>query len=107
MLTFGSPLDKTAFLFRTKGSTDELSQAAAAAWQPMIRAYGFRPAKWINIWSWFDIVSAPLHYYDVPGNAGGAQRIMNITDAEAFVPLVAHTEYWNDDLLGDTMYREL
>jgi hypothetical protein len=107
MLTFGSPLDKTAFLFRTKGSTDELSQAAAAAWQPMIRAYGFRPEKWINIWSWFDIVSAPLHYYDVPGAAGGGKRIKNITDGEAFVPLVAHTEYWNDDLLGDTMYREL
>jgi hypothetical protein len=107
MLTFGSPLDKTAFLFRTKGGTDELGQAAAAAWQPMIRAYGFRPAKWINIWSWFDIVSAPLHYYDVPGTAGGGKRIQNITDAEAFVPLVAHTEYWNDDLLGDTMYREL
>ncbi|MGO9641058.1 MAG: hypothetical protein ACLP1Y_07135 [Candidatus Acidiferrales bacterium] len=107
MLTFGSPLDKVAFLFRTKGNTDELREAAAAAWQPLIRKYGFRPAEWVNIWSWFDIVSANLRFYDDPSGAGAGKRVVNKTDPEAFVPLVAHTEYWNDDLLGDTMYGAL
>jgi len=107
MLTFGSPLDKVAFLFRTKGNTDELREAAAAAWQPLIREYGFRPAEWVNIWSWFDIVSANLRFYDDPSAAGAGKRVVNKRDPEAFVPLVAHTEYWNDDLLGDTMYGAL
>ncbi len=109
LLTFGSPLDKVAFLFRTKGNTDELREAAASAAQPLICDYAFRPAKWINIWSWFDIISGKLHYYDNPDGAGGGKRVAdnNIFDKEAFIPLVAHTEYWHDDLLGDTLYENL
>ena len=42
LLTFGSPLDKTAFLFRIKGGTDELREAAAANWQPLIRVWQHR-----------------------------------------------------------------
>jgi hypothetical protein len=50
-----------------------------------------------------------LHYYDDPGGAGGGRGVVdnNRFDKEAFIPLAAHTEYGNDDLLGDTMYNEL
>ncbi len=107
LLTFGSPLDKIAFLFRTKGNTDELREAAAAAWQPLIREYGFRPAEWVNIYSWADIFSGELHFYDDPAGTGGRQRVRNESDPEAWVPLAAHTEYWRNELLGNTLYTRL
>ncbi len=109
LLTFGSPLDKSAFLFRTKGGGDELREAAAAAWQPLIRAYAFRPDDWINIYSWFDIISGYLNFYDDPQNRanGGGKRIQNRFDWEALLPLAAHIEYWTDDIFGDTMYQAI
>ncbi len=102
LLTFGSPLDKIAFLFRIKGSTDELRKAASAAWQPLIRDYGFRPNQWLNIYSWMDLFSAPLHYYDNPDEPGdgGPKRVKNRADWQALIPLVAHTEYWTDNMVG-------
>jgi hypothetical protein len=109
LLTFGSPLDKAAFLFRTKGGTDELREAAAAAWQPLIQDYGFRPAEWVNIYSWMDIISARLQYYDDPDNPanGGGQRVHNRYDWEAILPLAAHTSYWTDKIFGDTIYNRI
>jgi len=106
LLTFGSPLDKTAFLFRTKGDTDELREAAAANWQPLIRDYAFRPAQWVNIYSAMDIISGRLHYYDDPADTTSnvAQRVRNVYDRGAFLPLAAHTQYWTSGTLGDILY---
>jgi len=48
-LTFGSPLDKTAFLFRTqKDMRSQVREVGAAAVQPMIAAYGNRPLEWVQ-----------------------------------------------------------
>ena len=109
LLTFGSPLDKIAYLFRIKKSTDELRDAAIAAWQPMIRDYRFRLDAWWNIYSWMDLFSAPLHFYDDPDNEakGGEKRVVNHRDPRAWVPIVAHTAYWTDPLLGDLVYRRI
>jgi hypothetical protein len=109
LLTFGSPLDKAAFIFRTKGGTDELREAAAAAWQPLIRKYQFRPDTWINIYSWFDIISGALHFYDDPKNTanGGDKRVRNTVDFEALLPLAAHTQYWTNRKFGDTIYQTI
>ena len=70
LLTMGSPLDKTAFIFRTQKDAAPLREALAAAAQPMIVSYENRPARWINIWSPFDWVSGSLDYYDAtpPGD---------------------------------------
>jgi hypothetical protein len=111
LITFGSPLDKIAFLFRIKKDTDELREAAAAAWQPLITSYKFRPQHWFNIYSWMDLFSAPLRFYDnlrfgnepCPQEDGGDERVLNRADPQAWVPLVAHTEYWTDDILGDAL----
>jgi len=107
LLTFGSPLDKIAYLFRIKKSTDELRDAAISAWQPMIRDYAFRPGRWLNIYSWMDLFSAPLHFYDDPNNPtnGDKRRVENTIDWQAWVPIVAHTAYWTNPLLGDALYR--
>ncbi|HEU4585332.1 MAG TPA: hypothetical protein VFR95_06260 [Gemmatimonadaceae bacterium] len=68
LLTLGSPLDKTAFLFRTQKDDAPLREALAAAAQPMIVSYANRPARWVNIWSPFDWISGSLEYYDPPGS---------------------------------------
>ena len=70
LLTLGSPLDKTAFLFRTQKDDAPLREALAAAAQPMIVSYENRPARWINIWSPNDWICGSLEYYDAtqPGD---------------------------------------
>jgi len=104
LLTFGSPLDKIAYLFRIKKSTDELREAGAAAWQPLIQNYRFRPKAWLNIYSWMDLFSAPLHFYDNPDVPQEPKHIDNRIDWRAWVPIVAHTAYWTDPILGDRLY---
>ncbi len=107
-VTFGSPLDKTAFLFRNQAKVeDETREALAALRQPMIVKYGHRPKRWINIHSSYDIVSGRLEYYDDPNvNEGCPQRVKNIPDPEANIYLAAHSHFWENDLLGDTIVRE-
>jgi hypothetical protein len=106
LLTFGSPLDKSAFLFRVKGGTDELREAAAANWQPMIQNYSFRPKQWINLYSWMDIISGKLTFYDDPDLPNGdAPCVDNRYDPGAVLPLAAHNEYWGNELFGDILYK--
>jgi hypothetical protein len=117
-LTFGSPLDKTAFLFRTlKDMHSEIREVGAAAVQPMIADYAYRPAEWVNLWSQEDIVSGELDYYDPPtarnARYAGAvvavppnpKRVNNSRDLEATTPLKAHVEYWNNRLLATELWR--
>jgi hypothetical protein len=75
LITFGSPLDKTAFLFRTQvSSARNLREALAARKQPLILDYQkFRPldtVRWINIHAPADIISGHLNYYDATDTAG-------------------------------------
>ena len=39
LLTFGSPLDKTAFVFATRGDASEARGRLAEARQPLIKSY--------------------------------------------------------------------
>lgn len=113
LVTFGSPLDKTAYIFRTQKEEDsEVREGLAAAVQPMIVSYDNRPAQWINIWSPWDIISGSLEYYDKPENdpqqplkPGEKEKmVINLVDSEASVPLIAHTQYWENPLLAHTLY---
>jgi hypothetical protein len=108
LITFGSPLDKTAFLFRTQvSSARSLREALAARQQPLILDYKkFRPLetfKWINIYSPRDIVSGSLDYYDVKG-LDGYNGVENIRDREATTPLLAHVQYWDNTELHRQLY---
>lgn len=118
LLTFGSPLDKTAFIFRSqKGSQTGVREVAAAAVQPMIQSYdeAHRPRRWTNIWSPNDWISGSLEYYDASdeeeapaiGNRASPdpRRVCNRVDPDACTPLAAHTEYWTNRLLARTLYE--
>jgi hypothetical protein len=106
-LTFGSPLDKTAFVFGAAGKdTSEAREALAASVQPMIQDYAFRPARWVNVFSPWDIVSGSLDFYDPPGSTD-PKRVQNLRDPLATTLLAAHLEYWENPLLFEILHAEL
>lgn len=104
LITFGSPLDKTAFLFRTQSNhaKDPLREQLAAGFQPLILDYGFRQnLTWINLWAPKDIISGSLDYYDLPGNP---LCVRNIQDPAGTVPFKAHVQYWGGEALAGILY---
>jgi hypothetical protein len=106
-LTFGSPLNKTAFIFGAQGhGTTEARESLAASVQPLIQDYKFRPDQWINIYSPWDIISGYLDLYDLPDSTS-SKKVKNLADPEATTLLMAHTEYWNNSLLVKTLYDAL
>ena len=107
LLTSGSPLDKTAFLFRhqSKGMHD-VREGLAQMMQPMISDYGTRPKRWINLWSPNDWVSGELEFYDDPASRD-LRRVENIQDLQATTPLLAHNQYWDGETFGAILYRAL
>jgi hypothetical protein len=113
-LTFGSPLDKTAFVFAVQAhGTSEAREALAGSVQPLIQDYSKRPKRWINVWSPWDIISGELDLYDPPRHLHEfpdttlAQRVHNVRDHEATTLLIAHTEYWKNPLVVGTIYDEM
>jgi len=105
LLTFGSPLDKTAFVFGIQGSGTEPREALAASVQPLLTETAVRPT-WINIWSPWDIISGALDYYDLPRKTN-PNPVQNIKDPDATTLLAAHVEYWNNPLLYKTILEHL
>jgi hypothetical protein len=112
LVTFGSPLDKSAFIFRTQvgKKVDWIREQLAASVQPLIVDYAqYRPATftWINIWSPMDIISGELNYYDDPKKTvrNTPPAVVNMIDPQARVPILAHVEYWKNDTLAKQLYR--
>jgi hypothetical protein len=105
MLTFGSPLDKTAFIFGTQGSGSEAREALAASVQPLIEQEAVRP-RWVNIYSRWDIISGPLDYYD-RRNRSNRNPVENIKDGKASTLLAAHVEYWRNPLIFEQIVTAL
>ncbi|HST08181.1 MAG TPA: hypothetical protein VLJ83_08405, partial [Gemmatimonadaceae bacterium] len=64
------------------------------------------PKKWINIYSPWDIISGYLDLYDLPASTD-PKRVDNRKDPEATTLLMAHTEYWSDPILVQTLYDAL
>jgi hypothetical protein len=122
LLTLGSPLDKTAFLFRTQKDHAPLREALAAAAQPMIVDYANRPARWINIWSPFDWICGSLEYYDLARETGGARAgagaqreggarrgaVENVRERGVPLDTVrAHLGYWRRPTFGKRLYAAM
>lgn len=111
LLTFGSPLDKIAFIFASQiRKATATREALAATLQPLIQAYSpFRNIKWINIYSKCDIVSGALTFYDDSQATGYSlpRAVKNVEDADANTLLKAHIEYWNNPTLFDELYEHL
>jgi hypothetical protein len=101
LLTFGSPLNKIAFIFSTQAKKRSMTNARerlAAVVQPIIDSALVRAGiKWVNIYSPWDIISGPLDFYDPP--AGTAPPALDERDPEAVTFLAAHTEYWRNTLV--------
>jgi hypothetical protein len=108
LLTFGSPLDKTAFVFRTQKTEREVDvrEALAGAQQPLILSYTMRRARWINLWSPSDWISGSLGYYDAPQPLPG-QGVCNIENPGSKRPDKAHTEYWSGPLFRGVLHTAL
>jgi len=106
-VTFGCPLDKTAFLFAIQGSNREGREALATSVQPLIGFPATRP-RWVNVYSGWDIISGSLDFYDRPDlPKSDPTRIVNAADPEASVWLAAHNQYWHGELLFDTIHAHL
>ena len=103
-VTFGSPLDKIAFLFSMQGSNREGLDALAASAQPLIAFPTIRP-RWVNMYSNWDIISGGLDFYDK--TPGSPHHVENLSDPDACVWLAAHTEYWDGRLVFDTIHEHL
>ncbi|HEX8252272.1 MAG TPA: hypothetical protein VF846_03910 [Thermoanaerobaculia bacterium] len=100
LVTFGSPLDKTAFLFETNVATRTAARAALAATvQPMIAHPQTLSIPWTNIYSPWDIISGDLNFYGRAESVPPKNRVENLVDYDAVAPLGAHTEYWDNDLV--------
>jgi hypothetical protein len=102
LVTFGSPLDKTAFIFGVNGlRTGILREMLAAAVQPLIDSYSYRRFEWLNLWTRADLVSGSLRFYDWPiAGVPLEAHVRNIEDPGATTPLAAHIEYWRSPLLS-------
>ena len=105
LLTFGSPLDKTAFIFAAQGMGTEAREALTASFQPLITDEQVRP-RWVNIYSPWDIISGSLDYYDRKDRSN-RNAVENIRDKKATTLLAAHVEYWRNDLLFETIVEAL
>ena len=106
LLTFGSPLDKIAYLFQIQGTrTSDTREALANAVQPLIQSYDYRRFRWINVFSKDDIIGGSLELFD--DESGHPQRIQNDEDRYSSIPLVAHTEYWRTPLVWDHLYTQI
>ena len=108
LLTFGSPLDKTAFVFRTQKTQREIDvrEALAGAQQPLILSYAMRRARWINLWSPSDWISGSIGYYDAPQPLPG-QAVCNIENPGSKRPDKAHTEYWSGPLFRGVLHTAI
>jgi hypothetical protein len=108
LLTFGSPLDKTAFIFRTQRTNAEvdLREALATMMQPLIVDYANRRGRWINLWAPSDWISGRLTYYDSPNRPPDAD-VCNLRNKGAVRPWYAHTRYWTDPLFSGVLYSAL
>ena len=100
LLTYGSPLDKTAFLFSIQGTGKVGREALATSVQPLLAFPNARP-RWINVWSPWDVVSGSLDFYDRPEDVAARQPfcVDNRVDPLACVWLVAHQQYVTGRLL--------
>jgi hypothetical protein len=104
LVTFGSPLNKTAFFFTIQAKDSlHIRERLAATVQPLITSYQrFRNLAWINVYSPHDIISGSLRFYDWPGTHI-PPAVDNIADPDACVPLLAHNSYWTNP----TVWRAL
>ena len=114
LLTFGSPLDKTAFVFRTQGKArPSVREKVAAQVQPLIFDRGNRVGlRWVNLWSTFDWISGSLEFYDEGERISPTRRaldtdVRNVHTRANPLPWMAHTGYWSRPVMPAVIARAI
>ncbi len=109
LLTFGSPLDKTAFLFGCqRNTTTESREALAAVVQPLIQSYDWRGFPWVNVYSPKDIISGEVRFYDDTASPEYPLRhVQNLQDPLASIPVAAHVQYWRTDRVWRVLHQSI
>lgn len=110
LLTFGSPLAKTSFIYGLqRRKTSDTREALAGLVQPLIQKYDYRTMDWVNIHAGADIISGRLRpEYDDPEKPGSAGRLVqDLPDPHARTPLLAHNEYWRNPLVWRELRKRL
>jgi hypothetical protein len=109
LITSGSPLDKTAFIFRNQSKdVGDIREALAQSMQPMISDYHTRPQRWVNLFTPNDWICGSLECYnDASRPKNDPQHVQNVEDLQATTPLLAHNQYWNGEAFGDLLYHAL
>lgn len=108
-LTCGSPLNTTAFLFRSQLSGDPLvREMLSTAMQPMLIAPEFRPQRWINIWTGMDPIGSALTFYNPmrPPNAPGT-HVQDVVDPLGTIPFASHSNYFDHPTLRKVLVERL
>lgn len=115
LVTFGSPLDKIYYFYRTQVPAQQAIRAQILSFMhgfrraPSARSYGHYqfprytipdPSpdfKWINIWAAADPVSGPLDFYEVGGHGNPNLSANQFRRAYPWYRWgVAHLLYWSD-----------
>ncbi|HVG23377.1 MAG TPA: hypothetical protein VND45_04425 [Thermoanaerobaculia bacterium] len=102
-LTFGSPLDKTAFVFAMHdrgGGTER--DALATSVQPLIARP--RTIPWVNVYSNWDVLGGQLDFYDTP-RCDNPGLVENEKDPDATTPIIAHIEFWQNPMIYDIIHQ--
>ncbi|RTQ46811.1 hypothetical protein EJV47_20785 [Hymenobacter gummosus] len=116
LITFGSPLDKTAYIFHTRSAPNSLRPPLTASVQPLIRDEAARKQiVWYNIYSKADPISGPLDYYDLPRPRTGQPNaeppkdwaVRNRRDLDSSTPVAAHSQYWDNHLLAHLIRQRI
>jgi hypothetical protein len=105
-LTFGSPLDKTAFGFGVQHRRTDLRDALAATAQPLILGDPAERLPWVNVYSPWDPIGGALDYYDRP-SAPRERQVVNLVDPAATTPFLAHLEHWSGRLVFEVLLERL
>jgi hypothetical protein len=96
-LTFGSPLDKIAFIFRSQKPDEEMDvrEELAAERQPTILKEQFRPLHWVNLSNPFDWIGASIDYFDLQPPGSSHRDVNNLIERGwPRDPGSAHGGYW-------------
>jgi hypothetical protein len=106
-LTFGSPLDKIASIFRSQKPDEALDirEDLAVARQPMLLDAQARPRRWVNLYHATDWIGGAIDYYHLrtPDTCEIAEKVVNIVERGAADPATAHTGYWSRRAFQDLL----
>jgi pimeloyl-ACP methyl ester carboxylesterase len=111
-ITFGTPLNKVAFLFARRGDAkSDIRGRLAEVRQPLIhdKYYNtFRKIPWINVFAKRDIIGAKLTFFDrLNPLAPHTRKVQNVVDKDALIPIMAHNEFWDNPTLFEKLLEAI